>query len=309
MKNKTAYIKVILGCCLAFCAIQANAQGVLTFKYVPGNPIRFVMNDCLEYYNLPDSTSPVFKSVTETHWFSPDSNIKHKRFTSKTKTKFNKMGQTLFSVTKDSVGVSDSERYVYDAAYNEIREIEYSRNDSSGMMSKAYEEIWVYDAKYNAIKDSSFDAGNGRPGDRHRYYRDYEGEGEGDYDGDGRVGNPEIKVSYCKYDTAGNQLEDISIRIGSTYNDTNIVHQKYDDHNRQVYKEDYTKGYGDRLYTTYDEKGNETSTIDSLSSGYIAANYYTYNDKGMETSHRELTDSKQTRYITRQYNFDGTQIQ
>jgi hypothetical protein len=301
MKSNMRFIKILLGCCFVACALQGKAQAVLAPNVdfvVPS--IHFWTNDCLGYYNNPDSTSQVFKSVTETHWFSSDSNLAHKRFSSKKKTVFNKLGQTVFSVNLDTLGVADSERHVYDAQYNEIKEIDYMRGDSDLKIRKMYEEIWVYDAKNNVLKDSVIDSGNGRPGNRYRYYDDFDGEG-----GSMRA---ETKVSYYTYDTAGNQLGELTIRIGDSYADTTRVHQKYDGHKRQVYKEDFSGNWRNRLYTTYDDSGNVTSLIDTTATGSVSANYYTYNNRNEETSHSEFSEGKQISNRTMQYDFNGTHI-
>ncbi|HWY97494.1 MAG TPA: hypothetical protein VNY36_00295, partial [Bacteroidia bacterium] len=221
--------KIVPVCCMLFTGMHTYAQ--------------VATNDCLEYYyEKGDSNSPRFKSVTETEYAADDSTLKGKKFRSEKLVLFDKAGEEIFTRNTDTIGVSDSERHVYDVRFNVLRRSQYERNDT-GLMEKTEEEIWAYDKHNNVIKDSTYKLIKYR---RDGYYR------TGGIKR--KFPDGQIAVIYSKYDTAGNEIEEIKIEYG----DTTTTNKKYDSKNREIYRyeNEVPRGWWRKYYTEYDAKGH-----------------------------------------------------
>ena len=157
MENKRVYL--LLFFCLLCPVAKLLAQEVGDEVYIKERPeghklnLPVKSNDCLKYYsNQEDSTHPKFKSVTLTKYAYKDTTYRGKRFESKEKTTFNKMGEQLFYLKTDSIGIDDSMRFFYDDRYNKIREVNYNRNDSGHMVNNT-DNTWEFDEKGRLIKN------------------------------------------------------------------------------------------------------------------------------------------------------------
>jgi hypothetical protein len=279
--RKTLFIKhlgkIVPVCCMLFTCIHTYAQ--------------VATNDCLDYYyQKGDSTSPKFRSATETEYAADDSTLKGKKFRSEKLVVFDKAGQEILVRNTDTIGVVDSERNVYDANFHELRDSKYERNDS-GKMEKTEEEIWAYDKHNNVIKDSIYKL---RRYGSYRYYRM----------NTKMKPNENIDVTYSKYDTAGNEIELMRIEYG----DTTITNYKYDNKNREIYRYERELGrdWWRKYYTNYDAKGRAFNEINLGKRDTDVINKK-YDDKGRMILKTDYDNGRLYEIVTHQFDKDGTE--
>ncbi|HWY99027.1 MAG TPA: hypothetical protein VNY36_08080 [Bacteroidia bacterium] len=275
MKNKL-YAAMALSLCLLFMSMQGNAQnrkyhysnysskygyGKYAYSKYYYNWYNYhgsrIQNDCLNYYYGYDTLSPKFKAVTETEFMVDDSTMSNKKMMTKEKTTFNKLGQKLVYVKIDTTGLLDSDIYAYDANFYKARQTKY-RRDNLNHMVKVEDEIWVNNAHGFALKDSSWTCGP-------RYGNQYPVAGA-------KV-KIEISASHSKYDSANNELENISV----DGEDTTIIYNKYNKYG-VIYSETHERAGVSKEYTAYDTLYNVISRINQGAED-TTSEYSAYNDK------------------------------
>ncbi|HWY99003.1 MAG TPA: hypothetical protein VNY36_07960 [Bacteroidia bacterium] len=292
MKRNSVFL---LCSCFMFCVLHGNAQQYILDgdyssedKYVKEG----IVNSCLDYYNSPDKNALKFKSVTINHYSSSDTVFKDKFISTREMVSFNKMGQITFDVDYDryynwgdSVGVKDSTRFIYDAAYNKIREIHYLKEEDSDKVYKISDEFWTYNKKAYPIKDSVYKISP-------NYRREVTTE---------ELKHPSITTYYYKFDTAGNELEKIEV----DGNDSIPEEWKYDTKNREIYYSRYNGDYRyDKKYLVYDAAGNEISETTTEPYDTIALTW-TYDNKERIINYRKTEHGKVIEASSTGYDNDG----
>jgi hypothetical protein len=281
-KHIRLLFRTLLVCCFAFTAMQVHAQRFFDELYSSETKYHKtgIVNDCLEYYNAPDKSRAKFKKVTVSDYTSVDSTFQDKYLTTKQVVTFNKMGQVMLDVTYnaydrkndttysyDSLVLKDSTRIMYDAAYNEVRKIQYLKDDS-GAVYKINDEIWTYNKDTNLVKDSTYAIAT-------NYRRHITPE---------QLKNAGVTTDYYKYDKAGNEIAKLEIEETDTVAET----WEYDARNDEVY---YGRREGEydfsKKYTVRDKDGYELSetTIEPYDTSVFS---WTYDDRHRTTSFRRI---------------------
>lgn len=228
-------------------------------------------NDCLNfYYEVKDSNKAIFKSVAKTEYNADDSTLRNKRFGWKSIAYFNKKGEELFWMSVDSdMVVTDSIRYDYDSKFNLVRERQYRRNDSTREIDLGSTEIWAFDDKGREIKDST-----------------YKIEQRMNYNYSKRKGGPKflfkpyLNVTYTKYNSNGDAIEEEMIKGGGTYDaaiDTTYSHYTYDGRHNMIYSEEKRYSYSGptKEYYRYNDSNNVvfSAYVDKYDSSYAYKEY------------------------------------
>jgi hypothetical protein len=281
MENKKIYIWLCL--CLLLPAIEVVAQAddevyIKENRRMEGNKLvpPAKINDCLAFYSdRDDTTRPKFRSVTKTQYAYKDTSFRGKRFESKEILTFNKMGQNLFYLKTDSLGIDDSMRSVYDDRYNKISDMNYNRNDSGRMVNNT-RNTWEFDGKGRLIK-----------------YHNISNLGQ--Y-------NSSDDMQEMKYYSWGAELKDISI----SGKDTTIELTRYDTAGRESYDEKNNIGdYTSREYWKYDSKDHVL--LDKRAWKFDSSlTEYTYDEKGRLLGSREIHKGIPLDVITWHYNNDSS---
>jgi len=234
-------------------------------------------NDCINFYNDRDSTLPKFRSVTLTRYAAKDSSLVGKRFEYKEKTTFNKMGEQLFYLKTDSLGINDSMRFFYDDRYNKIREVNYNRNDSGRMVNNT-DNRWEFDAQGRLIRNHSRT----------------------------NIGlySTNDDIEEITYFSWGSELNDRSISL----RDTTVEITRYDTAGREIYDQKNNTGFVIKEYWRYDAKGNVVfdNRVWKYDSTQIT---YTYDDKERLLENRETHKGIPINVITWHYNSDSSSSQ